>query len=182
MLYIAIHGHGIYFTPSSVVTCLLDFHSQVLLACVAKSFFICSFLAVIGSLEYPLQNLQIEGSVRADGDNSSGSIQKKDSLISVPYIGPGGGSGGSILLFLHTLSLGESAILSSTGGHGSMNGGGGGGGGRIHFHWSDISTGDVYSPIALVNGSILAGLVQMLLLLPLNSCNFWNNLSSKILN
>ncbi|XP_041989691.1 uncharacterized protein LOC121741062 [Salvia splendens] len=112
---------------------------------------------VIGSLEYPLQNLQIEGSVRADGDNSSGSIQKKDSLISVPYIGPGGGSGGSILLFLHTLSLGESAILSSTGGHGSMNGGGGGGGGRIHFHWSDISTGDVYSPIALVNGSILAG-------------------------
>lgn len=119
--------------------------------------FICSFIAVIGSLGYPLQILYINGSVRSDGDNSRGSIQKKDALIGVSHIGPGGGSGGTILLFLHTLFLGESAILSSAGGNGSVDGIGGGGGGRIHFHWSDIPTGDVYWPIALVNGSILAG-------------------------
>lgn len=113
----------------------------------------------MGSLEYPLQNLYVEGSIRADGENSKRSIQKKDSLIDVPHIGPGGGSGGTILLFLHTLSLGGSAILSSAGGNGSMDGGGGGGGGRIHFHWSDIATGDVYWPTAFVNGSILVGLV-----------------------
>lgn len=127
--------------------------------------FMCSFHAVMGSLEYPLQNLYIKGSVRADGDNSRGSIQK-GTLIGVPHIGPGGGSGGTILLFLHTLFLGESAILSSAGGNGSVDGGGGGGGGRIHFHWSDIPTGDVYWPIALVNGSILAGLVPMFLCCP----------------
>ncbi|KAH6774219.1 ephrin type-B receptor [Perilla frutescens var. hirtella] len=69
---------------------------------------------VMGSLEYTLLNLYIEGSVRADGDNSRRSIQKKDALINDPHIGPGGGSG-------------------------------------------DIPTGDVYWPIAVVNGSILAG-------------------------
>ncbi|KAK9946594.1 hypothetical protein M0R45_012050 [Rubus argutus] len=68
----------------------------------------------------------------------------------------GVGSGGTILLFLRTLALGESANLSSVGGYGSSNGAGGGGGGRIHFHWSDIPTGDVYQPIASVGGSILA--------------------------
>lgn len=126
---------------------------------------------MIGSLEYPLLNLYVEGSVRADGDSSRGSIQKKDTLIDDTHIGPGGGSGGTILLFLHALSLGGSAVFSSTGGNGSVDGGGGGGGGRIHFHWSDVPTGDVYWPVAVVNGSILARLVRMLNLPPVKSFN-----------
>lgn len=113
---------------------------------------------MVGSSEYPLLNLYVEGSVRADGNSFNESIQKEDALIDNPNIGPGGGSGGTILLFLHALALGGSAILSSAGGNG-RHGGGGGGGGRIHFHWSDIPTGDLYWPIAVVNGSTHAGLV-----------------------
>ncbi|KAK8973062.1 hypothetical protein V6N11_049412 [Hibiscus sabdariffa] len=37
---------------------------------------------------------------------------------------------------------------------GPGGGSGGGGGGWVHFHWSDIPTGDVYQPIASVRGSI----------------------------
>jgi hypothetical protein len=37
-----------------------------------------------------------------------------------------------------------------------MAGSGGGGGGRIHFHWSNIPTGDEYVPVAAIEGSILA--------------------------
>ncbi|KAI3454112.1 hypothetical protein Pfo_010775 [Paulownia fortunei] len=117
---------------------------------------------VMGSSEHPLLDLYVEGSVRADGDSFRGNIQKKAVPIDNANIGPGGGSGGTILLFLHALALGESGSLSSVGGHGSLSGdggggGGGGGGGRIHFHWSDIPTGDGYWPIAIVNGSIHAG-------------------------
>ncbi|KAL8504009.1 hypothetical protein ACS0TY_022659 [Phlomoides rotata] len=112
---------------------------------------------VMGSSEYPLLNLYVEGSVRADGDSFRDGIQKKIALIDYPYFGPGGGSGGTVLLFLRGLALGESGIISSAGGNGSQLGGGGGGGGRIHFHWSDVPTGDTYWPVATVNGNILTG-------------------------
>ncbi|XP_073315602.1 uncharacterized protein [Primulina huaijiensis] len=106
-------------------------------------------ILVMGSLEHPLLNLDVEGSVRADGE----SFQEKYDIENA-YVGPGGGSGGTILVFLHFLALGEFGTLSSVGGHGSLGGGGGGGGGRIHFHWSDIATGDEYWPLAVVNGSV----------------------------
>ncbi|KAL2525592.1 glycine-rich protein [Abeliophyllum distichum] len=114
-------------------------------------------ILVLGSSDHPLYILSVEGSVRADGGSYRDSLRKKNIITNVGNIGLGGGSGGTILLFLHTLALSESGILSSDGGHGSRGGGGGGGGGRIHFHWSDISTGDVYQPIASVKGSIHAG-------------------------
>lgn len=113
----------------------------------------------MGSLEHPLSSLSIEGSVRADGESLEEIKGKEESIINGLSGGPGGGSGGTVLLFLRTLDLGESAILSSAGGYGSSNGGGGGGGGRVHFHWSEIPIGDVYQPIASVKGSIHTGLV-----------------------
>lgn len=121
--------------------------------------FVRGFHAVMGSLEHPLLSLYVEGSVRADGDSYRGSLQKMKTFIDNVDIGPGGGSGGTILLFLRALILTDSGNLSTVGGHGSLSGGGGGGGGRIHFHWSDIPTGDVYWPLALVNGTIYTGLV-----------------------
>ncbi|KAL3650773.1 hypothetical protein CASFOL_007176 [Castilleja foliolosa] len=114
-------------------------------------------ILVMGSVEHPLMSLSVEGSVRADGDSFGGSLTKKNASIDNAKFGPGGGSGGTILLFLRSLALGGSGNLSSVGGHGSLGGGGGGGGGRIHFHWSDIPTGDVYWPLALVNGTISTG-------------------------
>ncbi|KAG9132416.1 hypothetical protein Leryth_008352 [Lithospermum erythrorhizon] len=107
---------------------------------------------VVGSWVHPLSSLTVEGSVRSDG----GSFSTVNKYITADNrsISLGGGSGGSILLFLHAMALGESAIMSSGGGKGSPNGGGGGAGGRIHFHWADIPTGDVYQPIAYVKGSI----------------------------
>lgn len=114
----------------------------------------------MGSVEHPLSSLSIEGLVTADGESSERTPAKEKLPIADSLSGgPGGGSGGTILLFLRTLALGESANLSSVGGYGSSNGAGGGGGGRIHFHWSDIPTGDVYQPIASVGGSILARFV-----------------------
>ncbi|KAK8515419.1 hypothetical protein V6N12_075461 [Hibiscus sabdariffa] len=110
---------------------------------------------VMGSMEHPLSSLFVEGAVRVDGESFAETVwQHKYSVSNGSSIAPGGGSGGTILLFIRTLTLGESAILSSVGGYGSPKGGGGGGGGRIHFHWSDIPTGDVYQPIARVKGSI----------------------------
>ncbi|KAG7972715.1 hypothetical protein I3843_07G197400 [Carya illinoinensis] len=112
---------------------------------------------VMGSLEHPLSSLSIEGSVIADGESFKGTRGKVNfAIANGSNGGPGGGSGGTILMFLHTLELDESAILSSVGGSGGPIGGGGGGGGRIHFHWSEIPTGDVYQPIATVKGSIHA--------------------------
>ncbi|XP_057959544.1 uncharacterized protein LOC131152008 [Malania oleifera] len=115
-------------------------------------------IIVMGSLEHPLSSLSIEGSVRADGESSAGNSKKKGYVITDGFNGgTGGGSGGTILLFLRALDLGEFSSLTSAGGHGSPYGGGGGGGGRIHFHWSDIPTGDVYQPIANVKGTIITG-------------------------
>ncbi|KAF3651267.1 putative transcription repressor MYB6-like [Capsicum annuum] len=109
---------------------------------------------MIGSWEHPLMYLSVKGKVVSDGDSFEESFRNKGYLNRGQYIGPGGGSGGSILLFLKSLHLGDSGIMSSIGGSSSSSGGGGGGGGRIHFHWSEIPTGDVYQPIATVNGSI----------------------------
>ncbi|PPD77330.1 hypothetical protein GOBAR_DD25754 [Gossypium barbadense] len=118
---------------------------------------IISASGMMGSVEHPLSSLSVEGSVRADGEGFAETVwQYKNFLSNVSSIAPGGGSGGTVLLFLHMMTLGESAILSSVGGYGSPKGGGGGGGGRIHFHWSNIPTGDVYQPIARVKGSIHA--------------------------
>ncbi|KDP34141.1 hypothetical protein JCGZ_07712 [Jatropha curcas] len=112
-------------------------------------------IIVMGSAEHPLSSLSVEGSVRADGESFEDIVKQGDfTVMNHTRGGPGGGSGGTILLFLHTLDLAESAVVSSGGGYGSLNGSGGGGGGRIHFHWSDIPTGDVYQPIASVKGSI----------------------------
>ena len=116
--------------------------------------------AVMGSLAHPLSSLSIEGSVTSDGDNFKGIEDvKKLTNIQGSSTGPGGGSGGTILLFLHTMALGSSAVLSSIGGYSVANGSGGGGGGRIHFHWAHIPTGDVYQPIASVKGHIGTWLV-----------------------
>ncbi|XP_050229370.1 uncharacterized protein LOC126678510 isoform X2 [Mercurialis annua] len=115
-------------------------------------------IIVMGSLEHPLSSLTVEGSVRADGESFQEIVEVGEFTVKNHTIGnPGGGSGGTILMFLHTLDLRESAVLSSGGGYGSPKGAGGGGGGRIHFHWSDIPTGDVYQPIASVKGNILYG-------------------------
>ncbi|KAJ6758316.1 EPHRIN TYPE-B RECEPTOR [Salix koriyanagi] len=111
-------------------------------------------IVVMGSLEHPLSSLFVEGSIRADGESFKGITRDQLVVMNDTVGGPGGGSGGTILLFLHTIDLGDYAVLSSVGGFGSPKGGGGGGGGRVHFHWSDIPTGDVYQPIARVNGSI----------------------------
>lgn len=117
----------------------------------------------MGSMEHPLFTLSIEGSVEADGESSEGTSRKgKYAVVDGLSGDPGGGSGGTILMFLHIIALGDSATLSSIGGYGSPNGVGGGGGGRIHFHWSDIPIGDVYQPIASVKGSINAGFVSNL--------------------
>ncbi|KAI8531022.1 hypothetical protein RHMOL_Rhmol11G0105400 [Rhododendron molle] len=111
-------------------------------------------IIVMGSREHPLSNLYVEGFVASDGESYGENNRKKgNSKIDVSSAGPGGGSGGTILVFLRSLNVSEPGILSSAGGLGSQNGGGGGGG-RIHFHWSDIPTGDVYQPIARVKGNI----------------------------
>ncbi|GAV62168.1 hypothetical protein CFOL_v3_05692 [Cephalotus follicularis] len=111
---------------------------------------------VMGSLEHSLSSLSVYGSVRADGDSFGDDVREQDRRI-ISNVGPGGGSGGTILVFVHTLLLGNSSTMSAFGGHGSPSGGGGGGGGRVHFHWSDIPTGDEYLPLATVKGSIHTG-------------------------
>ncbi|KAG9455724.1 hypothetical protein H6P81_000232 [Aristolochia fimbriata] len=102
-------------------------------------------IIVMGSLEHSISSLSVNGLLEADGESFGETGTSSNA-------GPGGGSGGTILLFLRALTLGDSSVLSSVGGHGSHIGGGGGGGGRIHFHWSDIPTGDEYLPIATVEG------------------------------
>lgn len=124
----------------------------------------------MGSLAHPLSSLSIEGSVTSDGGNFNRTAELKKLTNAQDYsTGPGGGSGGTILLFVHTLALGSSAVLSSVGGYSVANGSGGGGGGRIHFHWADIPTGDVYQPIASVKGHIGTWLVH----LPILSSMLW---------
>ncbi|XP_076923792.1 uncharacterized protein LOC143586032 [Bidens hawaiensis] len=107
---------------------------------------------VIGSLDHPLSTLSVDGSLGADGGGHT--VKKHHGWFQDTGVRGGGGSGGSILVFLNALTVGETGFLSSNGGHGSQNRSGGGGGGRIHFHWSHISTGDVYLPVASVKGNI----------------------------
>ncbi|XP_020972907.1 uncharacterized protein LOC107632887 [Arachis ipaensis] len=85
-------------------------------------------IVVMGSLEHSLSSLVVKGSLKADGESFGGDTGQDGKITS--SIGPGGGSGGTVLLFVQT-------------------------GGRIHFHWSNILVGDEYIPIASVNGSIL---------------------------
>lgn len=117
---------------------------------------------VMGSLEHSVVSLFLNGSLRADGETFGRDVggQGGGQMLNV---GPGGGSGGTILLFVQTVSLSESSVISAVGGQGSSNGGGGGGGGRVHFHWSDIPVGDAYQPIASVRGNIYTGFVPILL-------------------
>ncbi|XP_019191996.1 PREDICTED: uncharacterized protein LOC109186463 isoform X2 [Ipomoea nil] len=110
-------------------------------------------ILVMGSLDHSLSSLTVYGSIQANGE-SFGKFIREDGSKVASEPGPGGGSGGTILLFIHSLFLGDSSTISAVGGHGSTNGGGGGGG-RIHFHWSDISVGDEYVAIANVKGTIL---------------------------
>lgn len=115
-----------------------------------------SIFTVIGATQWPLFRLDLYGSLRADGQSHSQKIKNRDGTL---IGGLGGGSGGTILLFLQKLALAEKSSLSAAGGKGGPLGGGGGGGGRIHFHWSNINTGDEYIPIAVVNGTIYSGYV-----------------------
>ncbi|XP_070030537.1 uncharacterized protein LOC107788264 isoform X2 [Nicotiana tabacum] len=112
-------------------------------------------IIVMGSLEHSLSRLSVYGSIQADGESFGKYSKEEDSRV-LSNIGPGGGSGGTILLFVQSLALGDSSSISTIGGHGSPNGGGGGGG-RIHFHWSGIPIGDEYLPITSVKGTINVG-------------------------
>ncbi|KAK2999010.1 hypothetical protein RJ639_024507 [Escallonia herrerae] len=108
-------------------------------------------MIVMGSTQWPLLRLDIYGSMKADGQSSGKATRNgNNSLVS----GLGGGSGGTVLLFLQSFYLAERSSLSVSGGHGIPLGGGGGGGGRVHFHWSKIDMGDGYVPLATVNGTI----------------------------
>ncbi|XP_042055568.1 uncharacterized protein LOC121800075 [Salvia splendens] len=107
-------------------------------------------IIVMGSLQHSLTKLVVHGDIEANGE-SYGKYIKDGGYFS--DIGPGGGSGGTILLFLSNLILHKTSTISICGGHGPPNAGGGGGG-RVHFHWSDISVGDEFLPRALVRGTI----------------------------
>uniref|UniRef100_A0A0E0P5I6 DUF8003 domain-containing protein n=1 Tax=Oryza rufipogon TaxID=4529 RepID=A0A0E0P5I6_ORYRU len=106
---------------------------------------------VVGSMKWPLSKLLIYGSLSSDGESHRGTKKNSNGTYKG---GIGGGSGGTILLFLQGLLLERNSSLSASGGNGGLIGGGGGGGGRIHFHWSNIATGDEYVQIASVNGLV----------------------------
>lgn len=107
-------------------------------------------MLVMGSKQWPLLKVDIYGSLRADGQSYSEAVDVHNSLLG----GLGGGSGGTILVFLQSLTLVENSTISAVGGDGGAVGGGGGGGGRIHFHWSIINKGDEYVPLAVIGGDI----------------------------
>ena len=113
--------------------------------------FFVSFLLVMGSIQWPLLTLDIYGALRANGQSYVGATRNINGTL---IGGLGGGSGGTILLFLQTLELAENSSLSAVGGNGGLFGGGGGGGGRVHFHWSKIDVGDEYVPVAMISGAI----------------------------
>ncbi|CAA2974478.1 transmembrane [Olea europaea subsp. europaea] len=106
-------------------------------------------MIVMGSRQWPLLRLDIYGSIRVDGQSCHKPTRNSNGTL---IGGLGGGSGGTILLFLQGLALAEGSSLSVAGGYGGPLGGGGGGGGRIHFHWSKIAIGDEYVPLAFVDG------------------------------
>lgn len=111
--------------------------------------FLCPI--VIGSRQWPLQRLNNYGFISADGQNCHKPAHNRNATL---IGGLGGGSGGTILLFLQSLSLAKNSSFSVLGGYGGILGGGGGGGGRIHFHWSKIAAGEEYVPLASVDGTI----------------------------
>ncbi|KAJ8632040.1 hypothetical protein MRB53_025376 [Persea americana] len=108
-------------------------------------------MIVMGSMQWPLLKLDINGSLRADGQSCQEARSNRNGTL---MGGLGGGSGGTILLFLQALKLGTNSSLSVAGGRGGPVGGGGGGGGRVHFDWSNIATGHEYVQIATINGTI----------------------------
>lgn len=103
---------------------------------------------VLGSFEHPVTVLDVYGVLAANGESPP--AVNPGSKVG----GPGGGSGGSVLLFLQTVTLGNGSLVSTAGGQGGAVGGGGGAGGRVHFHWADIPTGEDYVPIAITEGLI----------------------------
>ncbi|PWA66981.1 hypothetical protein CTI12_AA322140 [Artemisia annua] len=108
-------------------------------------------MIVMGAILWPLTKLDIYGSVRADGQSyENATTNSNGTLIG----GLGGGSGGTILLFIQAFSLFDNSSLSVAGGRGVPVGGGGGGGGRVHFHWSKIGAGNEYVPLAVINSTI----------------------------
>lgn len=122
----------------------------------------------MGSIQWPLLRLDLYGSLRADGQSFTKAIRNSDgSLVG----GLGGGSGGTVLLFLQELRLLEHSSLSAIGGNGALLGGGGGGGGRIHFHWSNIGVGDEYFPVASIHGIMNSRYVISYLLLMASNYN-----------
>lgn len=135
----------------------------------------------MGSMEHSLTGLSVYGSIRADGESFEEEIYQQDGRL-ISNIGPGGGSGGTILLFIHTLVLGESSFISTTGGHGSRSGSGGGGGGRVHFHWADISTGDEYLPLASVKGNIHVRFVSNKIIVLCSSSNILSSCVQFLVN
>lgn len=108
----------------------------------------------MGSMEHELSSLSVYGSIVTNGESYGKSVRMLGGKATNRSGGIGGGSGGTILLFLQSFSLGNNSIISSNGGNGCPNGGGGGGGGRVHFHWSFITTGDRYLPVANVKGNL----------------------------
>ncbi|XP_059656702.1 uncharacterized protein LOC132303459 [Cornus florida] len=108
-------------------------------------------MIVMGSIQWPLSRVVMYGSMVADGQSYSRATRNSNGTL---IGGLGGGSGGTILLFLQALAILENSSLSVSGGHGGPLGGGGGGGGRVHFHWSKIGMGNEYVPLAAVNGTI----------------------------
>lgn len=136
----------------------LEFKPCIFLLSERFSYIFFLTFIVMGSLEHSLSSLTLEGSLRADGESFREDIGVYNGRV-ISTIGPGGGSGGTVLLFVQSLVLGNSSMISTAGGLGSPSGGGGGGGGRVHFHWSDILVGDEYIPLASVEGTIHAGLV-----------------------
>lgn len=135
------------------------------------------FIVVMGSMEHSLASLSVYGSIETDGESYQKSPRILDNVAVNGSRGTGGGSGGSILLFLQTVLLDSNSIISSIGGYGFPNGGGGGGGGRIHFDWSYISTGDEYLPIANVKGNISIRLVSIFLIF----AHYHNILSNSVI-
>lgn len=108
-------------------------------------------LIVIGSMKWPLARLLIHGSMSSNGESNRDITGESNGTFKG---GIGGGSGGTILFFLQGLLVGKNSSLSASGGEGGIHGGGGGGGGRIHFHWSNIATGDEFVQIASINGTV----------------------------
>ena len=106
----------------------------------------------MGSIQWPLLKLDVFGTLSADGQSFHKAARNGNGTL---IGGLGGGSGGTILIFLQELGLlAQNSSLSVAGGKGGPLGGGGGGGGRVHFHWSKIDFEDEYVPVASLSGSI----------------------------